>query len=202
MVTRLRLDSLALLGVMVLTTPLARGADAPTKPVTKTIPVTGHNDLMLTVPEGWDLSYQRSASGPPTIFARKLGSKETGITINVTPVGKGTPVNAEKARAALEARAKVLLPQLKETALEYKELNGSSAAGFYCLITYRKPPEKGRGVHGTLATVAVGDLLLSCDVAQNFTIGPYQKAALEMLRNAFQQPTAAATTGPTSKPAK
>jgi hypothetical protein len=196
MPTLLRRTFTVLLGLLTLT------ATADDKTPTKTVPVAGHNDLMLTLPEGWDLSYQRSASGPPTIFARKLGSKETGITINVTPIGKGTPVNADKARAALEARAKVLLPQLKETALEYKELNGSSAAGFYCLITYKKPPEKGRGVHGTLATVAVGDLLLSCDVAQNFTTGPYQKAAIEMLRNAYQQPTPAATTGPTTKPAK
>lgn len=198
MPTLLRPASLMLLAVTILTGTIAPADD---KTPTKAVPIAGHGDLMLTLPDGWDLSYQRSASGPPTIFARKLGSKETGITITVLPSGKGN-ATADKARAALEARAKAILPLLKETTLEYKELNGSSAAGSYCLITYKKAPEKGRGVHGTLATVAVGDLLLSCDVAQNFATGPYQKAALEMLRNAFQQPAARATTGPTTRPAK
>lgn len=199
MVTLLRLGPLVLLGTFLLIAPSAPAANPPKGP-TKTIPVSGHGDLMLTVPEGWDLSYERTSSGPPVIFARKLGSKETGIAITVMPNAK--PVAADKARATLEAHAKTIMPQLKETSLEYKELNGPSAAGFYCLITYRKPPEKGRGVHGTLATVAVGDLLLGCDVAQNYATGPYQKAALEMLRNAYQQPAATDRPDATPKPEK
>jgi hypothetical protein len=182
--------SLILLALTLLLLGLgARAADSSTG-VTKTIRIPGHNDLMLNVPDGWDLSVQYEG-GAPQVFVRKLGSKDTGLSITVQAFAKGGKITPdERARTSVENRAKALLPQLKETTLEYKEIKGKEATGYYCLITHKKAP-KGQGPHGTLAAVAVGDdLLLTCDVAQKFETGPWQKLALDILRTATQKPIA------------
>jgi hypothetical protein len=174
-------------------------AEQPGKGVTKTLRIPGRNDLLLHCPDGWDMAIEQSGGGP-LIFVRHLGSKDTGLSITVLPGDRpGKPVPVERAREVLEARAKRLLPQLKEATLEYKEIKGESSAGYYCLITYKKP-EKGRGPHGTLATVAVGDMLLTCEVAQKFETGPWQKLALDILRTAYQKPADKPATAPTSQP--
>src|SRR5690349_1014291 len=116
--------TLALLILLPITT---HAADSSTG-VTKTIRVPGHNDLMLNVPEGWDLSVQYEG-GAPQVFVRKLGSKDTGLSISVQPFAKGGKVTpSERARTSVENRAKALLPQLKETTLEYKEIKGPEAS--------------------------------------------------------------------------
>jgi hypothetical protein len=194
--------SLILLALTLLLIPVpTRAADSSTG-VTKTIRVPGHNDLMLNVPEGWDLSVQYEGGGPPQVFVRKLGSKDTGLSITVQAFAKGGKITPnERARASVENRAKALLPQLKETTLEYKEIKGKEATGYYCLITHKKAP-KGQGPHGTLAAVAVGDdLLLTCDIAQKFETGPWQKLALDILRTATQKPVSAATAPAATRPA-
>jgi hypothetical protein len=197
--------SLILLALTLLLVPGARAADSSTG-VTKTIRVPGHNDLMLNVPDGWDLSVQYEG-GAPQVFVRKLGSKDTGLSITVQAFIKGGKITPdERARASVENRAKALLPQLKETTLDYKEIKGPQATGYYCLVTHKKAA-KGQGPHGTLAAVAVGDdVLLTCDVAQKFETGPWQKLALDILRTATQKPivptpATAPATGPAA-PAK
>lgn len=184
------------LATLLLLPTATHAADSSTG-VTKTIRVPGRADLLLNVPEGWDLSVQYE-SGNPQVFARKLGSKDTGLSITVQPYAKGGKITpSERARTSVENRAKALLPQLKETTLEYKEIKGKESTGYYCLITHKKPPAKGQGPHGTLAAVVVGDdLLLTCEVAQKFETGPWQKLALDILRTATQKPVSPATTAP------
>ena len=115
-----------------------RAADSSTG-VTKTIRVPGHNDLLVNVPEGWDLAVQYEG-GNPQVFVRKLGSKDTGLSITVQAFAKGGKITpSERARTSVENRAKALLPQLKETKLEYKEIKGKESTGYYCLITHKKP---------------------------------------------------------------
>ena len=194
-------DFLLLLAFLFITLP-TRAADSSTG-VTKTIRVPGRADLMLNVPEGWDLSVQYEG-GTPQVFVRKLGSKDTGLSITVQPFAKGGKITpSDRARTSVENRAKALLPQLKETTLEYKEIKGKESTGYYCLITHKKPA-KGQGPHGTLAAVAVGDdILLTCEVAQKFETGPWQKLALDILRTAAQKPVPAtpATAPATTRPA-
>ena len=186
---------LTLTALLLLLIPtITRAADSSTG-VTKTIRVPGRADLLLNVPEGWDLSVQYEG-GNPQVFVRKLGSKDTGLSITVQPFAKGGKITpSERARTSVENRAKALLPQLKETTLEYKEIKGNESIGYYSLITHKQPP-KGQGPHGTLAAVAVGDdILLTCEVAQKFETGPWQKLALD-LRTATQKPVSAPATAP------
>src|SRR5258706_6394414 len=92
---------------LTLLVPGVRAADSSTG-VTKTIRVPGHNDLMLNVPDGWDLSVQYEGAAPQ-VFVRKLGSKDTGLSITVQAFAKSGKITAdERARASVENRAKGL----------------------------------------------------------------------------------------------
>jgi hypothetical protein len=135
---------------------------------------------------------------PPRILSRDHNSSPACSLQSGT---SATPAPQRRARTSVENRAKALLPQLKETTLDYKEIKGQQVTGYYCLITHKKPA-KGQGPHGALAALAVGDdLLLTCEVAQKFETGPWQKLALDILRTATQKPLPATAAPAATRPA-
>jgi hypothetical protein len=163
----------------------------------KSFPIANHGDLLLTVPDGWTQTTEKSPLPgiPSTIkFTANAGKFEMLVTPLTSPDNKpdfASPANAKK---MAEVQLKRMLPSAREMSATIQELKGDHATGYYYTLT-DKAPDPGSFEYLTSAHVAVGDALLTVMMLHHQKDLPARQAGLTMLKTASQKP------GPATKPA-
>jgi hypothetical protein len=151
----------------------------------------GHGSLLLNVPAGWTAKMNQSSGGRPAMVSVGPASGAAfGVLITAvfgpTP-DAGAPDDA-KIRAFVASSAKSVEGQSVEGALSLKEFVGVSGRGYYFRAT-DKAPAAGEWKYLTQGMVKTGGIGLSFTILTNDGQGEIEKAALEMIRSAVQQPS-------------
>jgi hypothetical protein len=151
----------------------------------------GHGSLLLNVPAGWTAKMNRPSDGSPATIS--VGpARGTAFVVLITAVFGSTPNSGApddaKTRAFVAAAAKSAEGQAVEGVLALQDFVGTSGHGYYFRAT-DKAPAAGEWKFLTQGMVKTGGIGLSFTILTNDGQSDVEKAALDMIRSAVQQPS-------------
>ena len=151
----------------------------------------GHGTLLLNVPQGWKAELKQPEGGlPPTIGFREQSGASFVVRITVVwamAPNSGVPEDAT-IRSMVTSAAKSAEAQSVEGSLALQEFIGASGHGFYFRAT-DPAPKPGEWKYLTQGMIRTGGIALAFTVLTNDGQAGIEKAALEMIRLAIQQPS-------------
>jgi len=152
------------------------------------IPLPGHGDFVIAVPDAWNIKTGQPGSGmPPTlILSAKSGAP---FEILITPIwsmaGKPAPLDSASIRREVEGAANAAKPQAVEKVLAIETINAASGTGYYFTATDRAP-NPGEYKYLTQGILPVGQLTVTFTILTNDGSDATVSAALLLLRDASQ----------------
>ena len=156
---------------------------------TRRFALPGHGELELAVPTVWKVEV-KSPPGelPPTLHFTVIDGRpfEFIVTPLWTIQGHVPPSDPQTVRAEVQQTAQQALSQAVESRIEVKELNGTSAKGYYFAATDRAP-KPGEYKYMTQGILPVGELVVTFTVLTNDGQMSVIEAALEALRRAVHR---------------
>ena len=149
-----------------------------------------HGTLLLNVPAGWKADLKQPPGGlPPTIGLEAQSG--AAFVVLVTPVWERSPDSAApddvKIKSAVVAAAKNAEAESVEGSLALQNLVGTSGRGYYFRATDRAP-KPGEWKYLTQGMIRTGGVALTFTILTNDGQAGIEKAALEVIRLAVQQP--------------
>lgn len=145
-----------------------------------TVPLSGHDDLVLELPTGWVARISKpSADLPPTIDMIPTDGSSFQILITpLWPIGNQKPPTLGEIRSLVEAGARQVQLQAVEQRLPLKELVGSGTIGYYFFATDRQPEPNGYK-YLTQGAVMLKELRITFTILVN---GEHQKLTEQGLK--------------------
>jgi hypothetical protein len=153
------------------------------------VPLPGHDDLVMDLPDGWHGQIQRPrAELPPTVAI--AGTDAAALQLLVTPiwpVGNGQAPTANDIRAMVQHAADQIRPRAVEPELRLNDLGATGKVGYHFSATDRAP-EPGGFKHLTQGAVGMGELRVTFTILANGEPAEPTAQALALLRSMRRAP--------------
>lgn len=155
-------------------------------------PVPGHGELVLDVPQRWEVTYVTQGDNKPpliTFFSRDESKREI-FQLNVSILwddGFKRDITApDHIRSIVEESGRELLQQSRENELDLQTINGASGSGFYFRLS-DADPQPGEYSYLTQGALSVGNVVIIFSLFTHEKDSIEVKESLQMLRQATQR---------------
>ncbi len=153
------------------------------------VPLAGHDDLVLTLPDGWRARISQPPGAlPPTVGMIAANPRDFELLVTpIWPMGNAKMPTAADTRALVQRAADEARSQAVEHDLPLSEVTAPGKTGYYFSATDRAP-KPGEFKYMTQGTVAFGELRVTFTLLSNGNLQGLTAQVAAMLKGMRRAP--------------